>query len=124
MFSLATQEVIDLLYVRQTSLTLEEIGRALECRDPEHQDCMLVNEVGTIMVNREEEYQEAERWLVSWLSSEDPKFRAIAGCYLCTARAQLKSESTTKLQAFMDDPANAEIVEFIRRNLAQQGVAI
>lgn len=102
---------------RQTALTLVEILYFLR-HGSSYPDCLLLNELGLICRNGQDENETGEEYLLSTLEDEDRSKRTIGFCCLSLVPGA-KEKYATALDEFRNKPENKESLSFIDRSLAR-----
>ena len=103
--------------MRQTDLSYEELVSILA--DPqrngrEEPACFFLNEMGGILLEGNKDADRAGTYLLEVLEQEDEAAKFIALCYLIIAPTVYEYVNQ-KLQQFVDEPRNEEIVTRARR---------
>ena len=102
-------------FTRQTKLSTEEIIRLInDVENPTYPRCLLVNELGIIV--DEEDNEDAREKLRELLNTEDEceQVKYASYCWLCLTP---KTEETlAALQVFMNNSENTELVEMAAEN--------
>ncbi|MFZ2309972.1 MAG: hypothetical protein WAW11_00315 [Patescibacteria group bacterium] len=102
---------------RQTDLSLKQILDFLN-NGSSYPDCLLLNELGLICRNGQDEDETGEKYLLSTLEDEDRSKRTIAFCCLSLVPGA-KEKHATALADFRNKPENKESLSFIDRSLAR-----
>ncbi len=106
---------------RNTDLSLKEILAILTNGEGSpYPKCMLLNEVGAICFNGEDEKKAGEKCLQQSLTASDDKLRAIAYSFLATSRKFAKTYAPD-LAAFRVRSENAELLPWIDKAVANFG---
>lgn len=102
---------------RQTDLNLVEILYFLK-HGSSYPDCLLLNELGLICRNEQDEDEKGEKYLLSTLEDEDKSKRTIAFCCLSLVPGAKEKYATT-LSDFREKPENQDMLPFIDKSLAR-----
>lgn len=102
---------------RQTDLSLSQILDFLN-NGSSYPDCLLLNELGLVCRNGQDENKEGEKYLLSALEDEDKSKRTIAFCCLSLVPGA-KEKYVTTLSDFREKPENQDMLSFIDRSLAR-----
>lgn len=97
--------------MRQTSLSLRELEAELETPTGLYPQCLVVNEIGEIMMAGGEEAARAEEIIGGLLDGANQDKQCIALCFLSDNAANLSPETIRKIGQFRNDPAHQEIIE-------------
>lgn len=90
---------------RQTTYSLQEIVDRLTNNRPSPKLCLLINELGAIVFNGEDEDEKGEKMLVHLLDHIEDAPRLIAHCYL-SSTPSLAEKHAALLTAFWEKPEN------------------
>ena len=98
--------------MRQTDFNLKEIIDLLseDCEESGYPGCMLVNEIGTIFHEKNDE--ESENSLLTLINDKEPAYRAISFCYLYTGKGMLEKHHALFAE-FRLKPENQQLLEEI-----------
>lgn len=103
---------------RQTDLSLNQILDFLNNGGSSYPSCLLLNELGIICLNEQDEDEAGEKYLLSLLDHEKNQKRAIAFC--CLARVpEIKEKHSAMLDEFRTRPENEILLPFIDESLAR-----
>lgn len=102
--------------MKQTTLNLEQLEKELESPKRPHQRCLIINEVGVLLI--EEGRKEAEIILRKLLNSDLDGDRLLAFCYLSVANDSDK-ETQDKLEEFRKEETNKHIIEDARDKIKE-----
>jgi len=104
---------------RNTTLSLQELLDRLAHNGRGHPSCMLINEVGIICAEGQDEEGAGEKYLVSLLSNSDPNQRAIAFSFL-SYRQDMTDRNATALTEFRARAENAALMPLIDEALKEK----
>jgi len=76
----------------------------------------VMNEIGTIFVNGD---KSAESDLVALFDSTDSRIAGVAFFYLSQKRSKVRPETLAKIEAFENDPVNADTVARAKEKIEQ-----
>lgn len=94
---------------RQTDFSLEELINLLKVKENGYPNCMLINEIGAIVCNGDDEEEKGEKLLLSLLGSEDIVERATSFFFL-SASEEIATKHSSVLSEFRKKPENKEAV--------------
>jgi len=104
---------------RNTMLSLQELLDRLGRNDQKHPSCMLINEVGIICAEGQDEEGAGEKYLVSLLGNSDPNQRAIAFSFLSFGQ-DMADRNATVLSEFRARAENAALMPLIDQALKEK----
>ena len=97
---------------RQTGFSLQELLNLLGSDDNQYPPCLLMNEIGTIFCQGEDQDETAENYLLSVLNDADGNKRAIT-CYYLSYDKDAASKHSTVLAEFRLKPENELLLPII-----------
>lgn len=103
---------------RQSDLSLDDVLNFLTNGGP-YRRCMLLNELGIICQNGEDQNGAGEDYLIATLSEKNEGSRAIAFCCLALIPGAPEKYATV-FADFRTKPENQELLSFIDESLARQ----
>ena len=97
--------------MRQTKFNVAEISAELAKEKSDYKSCLLVNELGVILEEKDKaEAVAAEKKLVELLADQDQHLQMISYC--CLISSHISEDSRKILQQFAQDPANGLVVDY------------